>query len=107
MKMLWKKKTRIRRTIKRLERKKKLKCLPSRFLLFKYLPPFCNLLQRPPKKLVEHHPLHVSSTIHSTRVQVHLIHDMLEVTKTNILRLGVDVVPRDDGRVKLLARIRD
>ena len=103
--MLWRKGTRSRRTIKRLERKK---VQVSVFALppFQVLPPFCNTLQRPPKKLVEHHPLHIFSTIHSTRVQVHLVHDMLEVTKTNILRLGVGVVPRNDGRVKLLARIR-
>ena len=76
---------RIRRTLKRLKRKKELKCPSLRIILPHNLPPFCNLLQRPLKKLMEHHPLSVSSTIHSTRVQVELIHDMLEVTKRNIL----------------------
>ena len=78
-----------------------LKCLSSSMILLKDLPPFCNLLKRPLKEHVEHRPLSVYSTLHSTRFQVHLIHDMLEVTERNILRLGVDVVLRDDGRVKL------
>ena len=70
-------------------------------MLLKGLPPFCNLSESPLKQHVEHCPLGVTGTIHSTRIQVQLIDDVLEVPKRNILRLIVGVMLRDDGRVKL------
>ena len=73
----------------------------SRIILLKDLPPFCDLPKSPLKQHVEHRPLSVPSTIHSTRIQVQLIDDMLEVPKRNILRLIVGVMLRYDGRVKL------
>lgn len=72
-----------------------------RIILLKDLPPFCNPPDSPLKKHVEHRPLSLPSTIHSTRIQVQLIHDVLEVPKRNMLWLIVGVVLRDDGRIKL------